>query len=113
MNAKASKVLLIVTSHSQLGTSGERTGFWLEELAAPYRAFVTAGAQVDIASPLGGKAPADPRSTQEPSEAVRAFQAAAPFPNPPAVLRDKDGMISFNFGFYFEIGKKSNIFRSL
>src|SRR5205085_11993808 len=36
-------------------------------------------------------------------EAVRAFGAAAPFPNPPAVLRDKDGMISFNFGFYFEI----------
>lgn len=72
---KVLKILLIVTSHEQMGTSGERTGFWLEELAAPYQEFVAAGAQVEIASPLGGKAPADPRSTQEPSEAVRAFLA--------------------------------------
>lgn len=73
--AKVLKILLIVTSHEQMGTSGERTGFWLEELAAPYREFTAAGAQVDIASPLGGKAPADPRSLKEPPEEARAFLA--------------------------------------
>lgn len=69
------KILMIVTSHEQLGTTGERTGFWLEELAAPYREFAAAGAQVDIASPRGGKAPADPRSQKDLSEASRAFLA--------------------------------------
>ena len=44
-------ILLIVTSHERLGTTGERTGLWLEELAAPYRTFVEAGAAVDLASP--------------------------------------------------------------
>ena len=73
----AVKVLLIVTSHEQMGDSGERTGFWLEELAAPYREFAEAGAQVDIASPRGGKAPADPRSTKDTSEASKAFLADA------------------------------------
>ncbi|MBJ6764522.1 type 1 glutamine amidotransferase domain-containing protein [Myxococcaceae bacterium JPH2] len=71
------KVLLIVTSHSQFGSTGERTGFWLEELAAPYEQFAQAGAQVDIASPQGGAAPVDPRSEKEPTEATRAFRADA------------------------------------
>ena len=73
----AMKVLLVVTSHSQLGSTKEPTGFWLEELAAPYAEFTKAGVQVDIASPLGGKAPADPRSEKEPSEATRAFLSDA------------------------------------
>ncbi|WP_204484391.1 type 1 glutamine amidotransferase domain-containing protein [Archangium primigenium] len=71
----AMKILLIVTSHSQFGNTGEPTGYWLEELAAPYEAFVEAGAQVDIASPEGGKAPVDPRSQQEPTDATKAFLA--------------------------------------
>ncbi|WP_163867499.1 type 1 glutamine amidotransferase domain-containing protein [Myxococcus eversor] len=73
----AVKVLLIVTSHSQFGDTGERTGFWLEELAAPYAQFSQAGAQVDIASPQGGAAPADPRSEKESTETTRAFLADA------------------------------------
>ncbi|CAM4169385.1 type 1 glutamine amidotransferase domain-containing protein [Corallococcus exiguus] len=73
----AVKVLLIVTSHSQFGNTGEKTGFWLEELAAPYEQFTKAGAQVDIASPLGGKAPVDPRSEKEQTEDTRAFLADA------------------------------------
>ncbi|WP_375755805.1 type 1 glutamine amidotransferase domain-containing protein [Corallococcus exercitus] len=73
----AVKVLLIVTSHSQFGSTGEKTGFWLEELAAPYARFTQAGAQVDIASPLGGKAPVDPRSEKESTEDTRAFLADA------------------------------------
>ncbi|WP_342380426.1 type 1 glutamine amidotransferase domain-containing protein [Myxococcus stipitatus] len=73
----AVKVLLIVTSHSQFGDTGEKTGFWLEELAAPYAQFVQAGAQVDIASPRGGTPPVDPRSEKEASPATKAFLADA------------------------------------
>jgi putative intracellular protease/amidase len=68
-------ILMIVTSHERLGSTDTKTGFWLEELAAPYQEFVRAGARVDIASPHGGKPPADPKSELEPSAAVRAFQA--------------------------------------
>ncbi|WP_394822549.1 type 1 glutamine amidotransferase domain-containing protein [Pendulispora albinea] len=73
--AMSQKILILVTSHDRLGETGEKTGFWLEELAAPYRVFVEAGAHVDIASPKGGKPPADPRSTEKPSEDVRWFLA--------------------------------------
>jgi len=72
-----SKVLMIVTSHDRLGETGKKTGFWLEELAAPYRTFVEAGAQVDIASPKGGKPAADPGSSDQPSEDVSWFLANA------------------------------------
>jgi putative intracellular protease/amidase len=70
-----SSVLMIVTSHDQLGTTGETTGFWFEELAAPYVEFASAGLHVDIASPKGGRGPVDPRSLAEPSEAVDRFKA--------------------------------------
>src|SRR5262245_25981457 len=69
----AQKVLIIVTSHAKLGDTGKPTGFWLEELAVPYLEFVKAGAQVDIASPLGGRPPADPKSESSDNPAVRAF----------------------------------------
>ncbi|MFY0583273.1 hypothetical protein ACN28S_61295 [Cystobacter fuscus] len=62
----AMKILLIVTSHTQLGNTKEPTGFWFEELAAPYAEFTQAGAQVDIASPLGGKARRTPRARRSP-----------------------------------------------
>jgi putative intracellular protease/amidase len=70
-------VLMIVTSHDKLGATGDKTGFWLEELAAPYQEFVNAGVSVDIASPRGGKPPADPRSEADATPAVQAFQADA------------------------------------
>jgi putative intracellular protease/amidase len=70
-------ILMIVTSHDRLGATDTKTGFWLEELAAPYQEFVKAGARVDIASPRGGMPPADPKSGVEPSPAVLAFQADA------------------------------------
>jgi putative intracellular protease/amidase len=47
-------ILVVLTSHDQLGDTGKKTGFWLEELAAPYYAFVDAGAEVTLASPKGG-----------------------------------------------------------
>jgi len=56
------KILIVLTSHTDLGDTGEKTGFWVEEFAAPYYAFKEAGADITIASPLGGQAPIDPKS---------------------------------------------------
>lgn len=72
-NEAAPRILMIVTSHDRMGDGGEKTGIWLEELAAPLHEFVEGGAQVDIASPRGGEIPVDPRSRGEDSEAVRWF----------------------------------------
>ena len=58
------KILMVLTSHDRLGDSGHRTGFWLEEFAAPYYVFRDAGAQVVLASPAGGQPPLDPRSDE-------------------------------------------------
>ena len=57
------KILMVLTSHDQLGNTGQKTGFWVEEFAAPYYAFIDAGAQVTLATPKGGQAPIDPTST--------------------------------------------------
>ncbi|GAB3670691.1 type 1 glutamine amidotransferase domain-containing protein [Salinisphaera aquimarina] len=59
------KILMVLTSHDTLGDSGEKTGFWLEEFAAPYYVFKDADAEVVIASPAGGQPPLDPRSDAE------------------------------------------------
>ncbi|MNP03709.1 General stress protein 18 [compost metagenome] len=56
------KVLMVLTSHDQLGETGQKTGFWLEEFAAPYYVFKDAGAEVVLASPAGGQPPLDPKS---------------------------------------------------
>jgi putative intracellular protease/amidase len=56
------KILMVLTSHDQLGNTGKKTGFWLEEFAAPYYTFKDAGAIVTLASPLGGQPPLDPKS---------------------------------------------------
>jgi len=55
-------VLIILTSHDQLGDTGKKTGFWLEEFAAPYYVLLDAGAQITLASPAGGRPPLDPQS---------------------------------------------------
>lgn len=73
------KVLIVLTSHDTLGDTGRKTGFWLEELAAPYYAFDDAGAQIVLASPKGGQPPLDPKSN-EPSfqtDLTRRFEADA------------------------------------
>src|SRR6187431_808854 len=56
------QILMVLTSHDQLGDTGKKTGFWLEEFAAPYYAFVDAGAEVTVVSPKGGQPPLDPKS---------------------------------------------------
>ena len=58
------KILFVLTSHDALGDTGKKTGFWLEELAAPYYVFLDAGAQVTLASPKGGQPPIDPKSDE-------------------------------------------------
>jgi putative intracellular protease/amidase len=59
------KILMVLTSHDELGNTGNKTGFWVEEFAAPYYAFIDAGAEVTLATPKGGQAPIDPTSTQK------------------------------------------------
>lgn len=56
------KILMILTSHDELGDTGNKTGFWLEEFAAPYYVFKDAGAEIVLASPKGGQPPIDPTS---------------------------------------------------
>ena len=57
------RVLMVLTSHDQLGDTGEKTGFWLEEFAAPYYHLLDAGAEITLASPAGGQPPLDPKSS--------------------------------------------------
>jgi putative intracellular protease/amidase len=71
------KILMVLTSHDALGDTGRKTGFWLEELAAPYYVFKDAGAEIVLASPRGGRPPLDPKSN-EPSfqtDETRRFEA--------------------------------------
>lgn len=58
------KILIVLTSHDQLGNTGKKTGFWLEEFAAPYYVFRDAGAEIILASPKGGQPPLDPKSDE-------------------------------------------------
>lgn len=62
---------MVLTSHDQLGDTGRKTGFWLEEFAAPYYVFKDAGVQITLASPRGGQPPLDPKS-DEPGSQTRA-----------------------------------------
>ena len=59
---KSMKILMVLTSHDQLGNTGRKTGFWLEEFAAPYYVFRDAGVELTLASPKGGQPPIDPKS---------------------------------------------------
>jgi len=72
-------VLMVLTSHDTLGNTGRKTGFWLEELAAPYYALKEAGAQITLASPKGGQPPLDPKSNEPmfQTDATRRFEADA------------------------------------
>ena len=73
------RILMVLTSHGELGDTGHKTGMWLEEFAAPYFAFKDAGAEVVLASPKGGQPPIDPRSSDAAAQtaATRRFAADA------------------------------------
>ncbi len=75
------KILIVLTSHDQLGDTGKKTGFWLEEFASPYYVLKDAGAEITLASPKGGQPPLDPTSEQpenltEATKRYREDQAA-------------------------------------
>ena len=72
-------ILMVMTSHDQLGDTGKKTGFWLEEFAAPYYTLKDAGAAVTVVSPLGGQPPLDPKSDEPDAQtdATRRFKADA------------------------------------
>jgi putative intracellular protease/amidase len=71
----AKKILMVLTSHAELGNTGEKTGFWIEEFAAPYYLFKDAGLAITLASPAGGQPPIDPKSDLEEfqTDATRRF----------------------------------------
>lgn len=70
-------ILMVLTSHDQLGDTGKKTGFWLEEFAAPYYVLKDAGHAITLASPKGGQPPLDPKSDEEDAQtdATRRFKA--------------------------------------
>jgi putative intracellular protease/amidase len=69
-------ILMVLTSHDRLGDTGKKTGFWLEEFAAPYYVFKDAGANITVASPRGGQPPLDPKSDEPDfqTDATRRFK---------------------------------------
>ena len=69
-------ILMVLTSHDQLGDTGKKTGFWLEEFAAPYYVFKDAGADITVVSPKGGQPPLDPKSdaADAQTDATRRFK---------------------------------------
>ena len=73
------KILVVLTSHDKLGNTGRKTGFWLEEFAAPYYTFKDAGAEIVLASPKGGQPPLDPKSNEPnfQTDLTRRFEADA------------------------------------
>ncbi len=79
MSMARSRILMVLTSHDRLGDTGKKTGFWLEEFAAPYYVFQDAGAEITLASPQGGQPPLDPKSDDESAQtdATRRFKADA------------------------------------
>jgi len=73
------KILFVLTSHDQLGSTGEKTGFWIEEFASPYYYLVDKGVEVTLASPKGGQPPIDPTSDkpENQTESTKRFKADA------------------------------------
>ena len=91
-------VLMVLTSHDQLGDTGHKTGFWLEEFAAPYYVLKDAGAKLTLASPKGGQPPLDPKSDAPDSQTAAtqrfkqdaAAQAALASTVPLSTVKDAD-----------------------
>lgn len=71
------KILMVLTSHDKLGDTGKKTGFWLEELAAPYYVLKDQGHEITLASPVGGQPPLDPKSDEPDAQtdATRRFKS--------------------------------------
>lgn len=100
------KVLMVLTSHDQLGNTGRKTGFWLEELAAPYYAFKDAGVEVVLASPKGGQPPLDAKSNEPgfQTDLTRRFEADGDAKEQLATTVRLDGVSQADFDTVFYPG---------
>jgi putative intracellular protease/amidase len=100
------KILMVLTSHDQLGNTGRKTGFWLEEFAAPYYVFTDAGVDVTVASPKGGQPPIDPKSDdpQNQTPAQTRFKADSAAMKVLANTHRLDAMSSDDFDTVFYSG---------
>jgi putative intracellular protease/amidase len=100
------KILMVTTSHDQLGNTGRKTGFWLEEFAAPYFVFRDAGVQLTLASPKGGQPPIDPKSDLPESQtpAMTRFKQDKAAQKELSQTFKLDDMRSENFDTIFYVG---------
>jgi len=100
------KVLMVLTSHDRLGDTGRKTGFWLEELAAPYYVLKDAGAEITLASPKGGRPPLDPKSDEPDfqTDLTRRFKADEAANAQLAQTLRLDGVDQKDFGAVFYPG---------
>jgi putative intracellular protease/amidase len=100
------KILMVLTSHDKLGNTGRKTGFWLEEFAAPYYRFKDAGAEIVLASPKGGQPPLDPKSNEPnfQTDVTHRFEADAAAQAQLAATVRLDGVESQDFDTVFYPG---------
>ncbi len=100
------KILMVLTSHDKLGNTGRKTGFWLEEFAAPYFRFKDAGAEIVLASPKGGQPPLDPKSNEPnfQTDLTHRFEADADAKARLATTLRLDGVKSGDFDTVFYPG---------
>lgn len=100
------KILMVLTSHDRLGDTGKKTGFWLEEFAAPYYVFRDAGAEITVVSPLGGQPPLDPKSDEPDAQtaATRRFKADVAAQAALATTGRLDAVYAANFDAVFYPG---------
>ncbi|PSG88182.1 type 1 glutamine amidotransferase domain-containing protein [Aurantibacter aestuarii] len=103
---KEMNVLFVLTSHDQLGDTGEKTGFWVEEFASPYYTLLDQGVYITVATPNGGAAPIDPRSNEESAatEATERFNADKEAQNIIANTKQLSEMNASNFDAVFYPG---------
>lgn len=100
------KILMVLTSHDELGDTGHKTGFWAEEFAAPYYVFSEAGAEITLASPAGGKPPIDPNSESEEAqtEATKRFYQDAALQEKLAHTHKLDSVLAEDYDAIFYPG---------
>jgi putative intracellular protease/amidase len=100
------KILMVLTSHDKLGDTGKKTGFWVEEFAAPYYVLSDAGAEITLASPKGGQPPIDPSSTTEDAqtEATKRFDKDQELQNKLASTKKLEDMNASDFDGVFYPG---------
>ncbi|NJW53208.1 type 1 glutamine amidotransferase domain-containing protein [Salinimicrobium oceani] len=100
------KILMVLTSHDQLGDTGKKTGFWVEEFAAPYYILANAGAEITLASPNGGQPPIDPSSTTEDAQtdATRRFDKDEELQKKLAMTKKLEDVEASNFDGVFYPG---------